>query len=275
MGTLCIDIGNTRCKLALYAGADLRDFRLVRSGDLLSAVGSMAESHDIGACIYSAVGSGGDALAQALDKLGCPAAALSAGLKGLPVSVDYATPQTLGSDRLAAAVGARTLLPGCDVLIADFGTCATFDLLTADGTFRGGNIAPGLKMRLAAMHRGTQALPAVGRSETPESSLLGTDTPTAMRRGAEWGLAFETEGYAARLRQTHSGLRLLLTGGQAEIVRGHLSPALRREAAIRPDLVLLGLRAAAEAAGLAPAAETANRNPNLRISRADSRTHTS
>lgn len=245
MGTLCIDIGNTRCKLALYEGTFLRDFQLVKADGLRCAVETMAGSHDVGFCIYSAVGDGRDTLVNTLDRLGCPAATLSATMPGLPVSVAYDTPQTLGSDRLAAAIGARTLLPENDVLIADFGTCATYDLLTADGCFRGGNIAPGLKMRLEALHRGTQSLPRAERGRHAERGLLGTGTQTAMLYGAEWGLAFETEGYVARLRGEHPGLRLLLTGGQATVIHEKLSPALRAAAVVRPDLVLLGLREAA------------------------------
>lgn len=252
MGTLCIDIGNTRCKLALFEGEALRQFRLSGHDELPATVRQLAESHCFDLCLYSAVGRGADALESALHALACPCRRLHAGLPGLPVSVDYATPRTLGSDRLAAAVGARTLWPASDVLIADFGTCATFDLLTADGHLRGGNIAPGLRLRLAAMHRGTQALPEVEPCTAEGSGLLGTDTPSAMQKGAWQGLVFETEGYFARLKARHTGLRLLLTGGEAEIVRSQLSPEAAKAAAVEPDLVLIGLRAAAEAVRKSP-----------------------
>lgn len=255
MSTLCIDIGNTRCKLALYEGSALQARQLTAAGELAVAVGRLADRYAIGACVYAAVGPGRESLSPVLERIGCPTLELNAGTPGLPVTVDYDAPHTLGSDRLAAALGAYALLPGRDVLIADFGTCATYDLLTADGHFLGGNIAPGLKMRLTAMHRGTAALPAVGRAPSGRDSrnrprLLGTDTAAAMQHGATWGLAFETEGYAARLGETYPSLRLLLTGGQASVIHELLPAPLRAKALLRTDLVMLGLLKAAQAAGL-------------------------
>ena len=71
----------------------------------------------------------------------------------VPIANAYRTPETLGRDRLAAAVGATVLYPGRNVLIVDFGTAVTIDLVTADATFRGGCISPGMRTRFRAAAR--------------------------------------------------------------------------------------------------------------------------
>lgn len=117
----------------------------------------------------------------------------------LPIKIGYATPETLGLDRIAAVVGAVMQCPDKAVLIVDAGTCVTYDLLTADGTFAGGNIAPGIRLRLRAMHEHTGKLPLIDDAgETPE---IGFSTETAMRAGAVLGIAYEIEGYIALVKQ--------------------------------------------------------------------------
>ena len=73
----------------------------------------------------------------------------------LPITIGYRTPHTLGYDRIAAAVGAQSLFPQQNILIIDAGTAITYDLLSADGTFAGGNIAPGADLRLQSLHEHT------------------------------------------------------------------------------------------------------------------------
>lgn len=107
----------------------------------------------------------------------------------VPLTIGYRTPQTLGVDRLAAAVGAASLRPGTELLIADIGTAATYDVVTASGCYAGGNIAPGIKIRLAGLHEHTSRLPLVeSRGDTPD---FGYDTVTAMRAGAVRGVVAE------------------------------------------------------------------------------------
>ena len=93
----------------------------------------------------------------------------------VPIDSAYRTPETLGRDRLAAAVGAAALCPGRDVLIVDFGTAVTIDLVTADGTFRGGCISPGMKTRFRALHDYTAKLPLCGPTEDEQLQGLTTE----------------------------------------------------------------------------------------------------
>ena len=132
------------------------------------------------------------------------------------MSVDFPTPElpeTLGRDRLAAAVGATVLYPGRNVLIVDFGTAVTIDLVTADATFRGGCISPGMKTRFRALHDYTAKLPLCAATESEE--LAGLTTRQAIELGVMNGIAFEIEGYAARMRSQIEDLCVIFTGGDA------------------------------------------------------------
>jgi type III pantothenate kinase len=153
----------------------------------------------------------------------------------IPVSLAYETPQTLGCDRIAAAVGARYLCPDRSVLIADIGTCVTCDLLTSTGTFLGGNISPGLQMRLDAMSAGTANLPKLN-ADKPER-IIGQNTHDAMQCGAFWGIVGEIEGLFARLEQQYAGLAVVLTGGSAPLFEEHIKRCILLE----PQLVAIGL----------------------------------
>ncbi len=132
----------------------------------------------------------------------------------VPIRNDYLTPETLGPDRLAAAVGATVLCPGRDVLVVDCGTALTLDLVTADGTFRGGTISPGLRLRFEALHACTASLPLCGPTE--EEGVLGRTTREAIERGVMNSMAYEIAGCIDRLRGKNAGLCVIFTGGDAK-----------------------------------------------------------
>ena len=127
------------------------------------------------------------------------------------ITLGYRTPATLGADRLAAVMGAQSLLPHRTVLVIDAGTCITFDLLLSDGHYLGGNISPGLEMRLRAMHEFTARLPLV--SAEGDNPDYGYDTITALRSGAKSGIRLEIMGYLAQVRAKHPDACAFLTGG--------------------------------------------------------------
>ncbi len=132
----------------------------------------------------------------------------------VPIRNAYRTPETLGRDRLAAAVGATVLYPGRNALIVDFGTAVTLDLVTADGTYRGGCISPGLSTRFRALHDYTAALPLCAPTE--EEELQGLTTDEAVRRGVMNSLSFEIEGYISRMERKIDDLCVIFTGGDAK-----------------------------------------------------------
>jgi len=132
----------------------------------------------------------------------------------VPINNAYLTPETLGRDRLAAAVGAAVLYPERNVLVVDFGTAITIDLVTADNTFRGGVISPGMNTRFRALHDYTAKLPLCDATDSEE--LLGLTTSQAIEQGVMNGIAFEIEGYAERMREKIEDLCVIFTGGDAK-----------------------------------------------------------
>lgn len=117
----------------------------------------------------------------------------------VPLRNLYATPATLGADRLAAAVGAWGLAPGRELLIVDFGSAITIDRVSAAGEYLGGNISPGLAMRFEALHRLTDRLPLCDATGDEPLALTGRDTRQAIRSGVALGIVYEIEGYIDRL----------------------------------------------------------------------------
>lgn len=144
---LTIDQGNSSAKIAVWDGNTLVDQEIASalSCEQLSHV--VERFHPSRALCCSVTGNG-KRIAQWLGTQGVTAHEVNWQMP-LPLILDYATPQTLGEDRIAAAVGAWSLRPGENSLVVDMGTAVTYDLVSADGHFRGGNIAPGIGMRYA------------------------------------------------------------------------------------------------------------------------------
>ncbi len=153
----------------------------------------------------------------------------------------YKTPQTLGMDRLAAALGATALFPKQNCLIADAGTCLTLDFVHAEGIFMGGNISPGLDMRFRSLNEYTAKLPLLSLEQEnapPLPQILGQSTEEAIYLGVVNGLLYEINSvYTAIKTQYNAPLRLLLCGGNAAFLTKHL----HHNQQILPDLVLRGL----------------------------------
>jgi type III pantothenate kinase len=129
----------------------------------------------------------------------------------LPFENLYERPETLGVDRIAAMAAAAHLYPGRAVLVFDIGTCMTIDLLQPDNIYKGGNISPGLDMRLKAMHQMTGRLPLVSHTEAVKT--LGRSTHAAIASGAVSGMRHEIEGYIRSYSELYPGLVTVLCGG--------------------------------------------------------------
>jgi type III pantothenate kinase len=147
----------------------------------------------------------------------------------------YETPQTLGVDRIAAMAAASVLYPRQAVLVFDIGTCMTIDLLSPENRYRGGNISPGLDMRLKAMHTMTGKLPYA----TPDAAgnELGVSTVNALANGALHGMIHEIEGYIAHFRSLYPELVVILCGGDIS----HFEKQVKFRIFAAPDFVLQGL----------------------------------
>lgn len=213
---LTIDRGNTALKAAIWDGCG--HLEKVIS---LPADACMAEAIDgLGAGDVAAVGYSSvvkDACApdlEALSAIGCTVYDVK-GDVSLPFVNAYGTPATLGADRIAALAGAIELVGGCSAFVADLGTAATFDLLEATPggmVYRGGNISPGVPLRLRSLHEHTSALPAVSADLVPDG-LWGDSTVSALLNGAVYGVLAELEFYRSH---APAGSVAVLTGGGAD-----------------------------------------------------------
>jgi type III pantothenate kinase len=152
----------------------------------------------------------------------------------LPFKIEYETPETLGSDRIAALAGAVMHFPGKKVLIIDAGSAITFDYI-AGKAFKGGNISPGLSMRFKALHRFTGKLPLVVTTE--KFKPLGTNTTGAVTAGVIIGVIFEINQYIRTFEEKQSGIEVILTGGDA----GYLKSRIKHKVTYMPDIVIDGL----------------------------------
>lgn len=230
---LSIDRGNSRTKVGLqdnYGELSVSVFDNNSESHILQFVQSL----DFDAAIMSSVAAEG--IPAVLGHLSKKTFVLVDHSTALPIKNNYSTPQTLGTDRIAGAVGAWHLAGMKDVLLIDAGTCINYECVV-NNTYLGGAIAPGLMMRLKAMHEFTGKLPLLA---LPEELLLltGDSTKNCMLSGALWGVIKELEGIAADYRQTYSPISIILTGGDAPYLGKYLKNSIF---APHKEVVLVGL----------------------------------
>lgn len=205
--SLTIDQGNSSAKLAVWDGSENLCQQSVPTLTPEVVEALIDRFHPSQALVCTVTGNG-PKLARWLRDRGIARSLEVRTDMPLPLRIDYRTPQTLGEDRVAAAVGAWSLFPGQTLLVVDMGTAVTYDVVTPDARYHGGNIAPGVGMRLRSLHSFTARLPKVdGYGETP---LLGFDTVTAMRAGAIRGVVAEIAYYRSKLPVN---TRVVLSGG--------------------------------------------------------------
>ncbi len=206
---LVIDIGNTRAKLVAFEGSKPIE-EVHTSNTTLEALPEFLQRHAFRHGILGTVIDITPEAEERLKHITFPMLHLN-WQTPIPIQNRYASPERLGADRLAAAVGAYSQQPGHDILIIDAGTCITYDFIDAQGCYWGGNIAPGMHMRLKALHTYTARLPLVeAEGKVP---MLGFDTETAIRAGAIEGMRYEIEGYIKHFKEKYPQLLIFLTGG--------------------------------------------------------------
>lgn len=240
---LTIDIGNTRTKVAVFNGQLLVEhivFEPITKGDITNL---LSKYNSVKIAIISSVNANEEnRVAHILDEMSIKHHLLSY-QSPLPFAIDYLTPATLGKDRIAALAGAYAIGGEGNYLVIDCGTCNTYDLLV-NGHFIGGNIAPGLQMRLDAMHHFTAALPQCTLNDACDPNRpLGETTRTAIWNGAYWGVVNEINGYINRYSKEYNNLKVILTGGLFTLVKNIDSQisTLNSQLTIEPLLVPLGL----------------------------------
>ncbi len=234
--TLVLDVGNTSTKAGCFADGLLRE---TIANLTPAAVPGLVQRWQPQHVLVASVAAPAAEWATGLQAL-VPGRVLAfvPGTTPVPLTNAYATPATLGADRLAAVVGAAGLWPGQAVLVIDAGTALKLDLAAADGTYHGGSIAPGLAMRLRALHEFTGRLPLLPLP-APDATvaLVGDSTQGSMLSGVVNGTVAELNGLLAQYRAHYQGLVVMLTGGDAAF----LAPRLAGRIFVVPELVLLGL----------------------------------
>lgn len=144
-------------------------------------------------------------------------------LTHLPIRLDYKTPETLGADRIALAVGAHQLFPEENNLIIDLGTCATIDFIDSSGVFHGGIISPGLTMRMKAMSKYTKSLPDISEDwEGHEAKTLGKSTNESLLSGSLNGMTNEINATIETIKDDFASINIILTGGDAKIFESRI-----------------------------------------------------
>ncbi len=208
---LVIDIGNTAAKIAVFDGEELIDISYEPQHSL-DSLKEISQRFPLRQGIIASVISLTDVMLQQLNGLNIRLIHLTAKTP-IPINNLYKTPQTLGVDRLAAVVAAHTSSPQLDALVIDAGTCITYDYINKNGDYLGGNISPGVNMRLKALHAFTDKLPLI----SPEGEILewGNTTETAIRAGVIHGIQQEMEGYIQLAEKRSTNLSVFLTGGDS------------------------------------------------------------
>lgn len=231
---LVIDIGNTTTKLAIFTNSRITKSEQVKNLTIPILDHIRRENREIQHAILSAVREVDPAIMDYLeDKI--PHFIHLTEQIPLPIINAYGSPSTLGMDRLAAAVGANNIFPGKDVLVIDTGTALTFDLVSADNRYLGGNISPGLTMRFKSLHHFTGSLPQC--NEKDDFSVLGDTTEAAIVSGVQQGMILEIDGFIDMMKLIYHEPEVILTGGDSKF----FDKKLKNSIFVNQNLVLIGL----------------------------------
>lgn len=230
---LIIDIGNTLAKVALFEESTLIEQIYLPQLTVEALQLFLKDKPKPESAILSSVRQDDKALIEYLSQNYL--FLLLSSETSLPIKNRYATPSSLGLDRLAAAVAAASLFPDRNVLIVSVGTAITYDLVTAQGEYMGGAIAPGLSMRLKALNHFTEKLPLVMLSE--EVQLIGTTTEESILSGVLIATRAEIDGMIDNFNKHYDQLDIILSGGDVK----YFDKSLKNSIFAIPNIVISGL----------------------------------
>jgi type III pantothenate kinase len=247
---LAIDAGNTNCVFALVKDSEIRarwriatdprrtaDEYAVWLNQLLELEGF--ERSDVTALIIATVVPRAlhnlEVLSQKYFKVE-PLVA-GQGRAEWPIALDVDEPQSVGADRALNAMAGHSRHKG-DLIIIDFGTATTFDLVDFQGAYKGGIIAPGLNLSLDALVAAAAKLPRIAIEAPADTSVIGRTTESQMLIGIYWGYVAMIEGLVARLKaEVGRPVTVVATGGLAALFGKHG----KIFDAVEPDLTIQGL----------------------------------
>lgn len=231
---LAIDIGNSRTKFGLFQGRELVKLVHIPNNELVLNR-SLLLDWKPSSIIVSSVNKEAETELR-LHELKIPIVYLNYKTK-LPIEIAYETPETLGKDRIAAVVGAKSLAIGKNLLVIDAGTCITYDFLTSESVYLGGAISPGVQMRLGAMNNFTSQLPLIDWGGVKRPENVGRTTISSMLSGAVNGLIGEMNAFISDYKKQYPELKIVITGGDANFFEKELKNGIFAD----QNLVLKGL----------------------------------
>lgn len=209
---LAVDVGNTRIKSAVFENNTIKENLIYETQNFFSSIEKILTQYPkIEGIVISSVGSFEKSSFESLQKR--TKIHFIDRDKPFPFKNNYASPQTLGIDRMVLAAGAVLQFPNKNRLIIDAGTCVTYDYVDENNIYYGGAISPGLRLRYEAMHQYTAKLPLL-KLENPEN-IIGNSTSESMHSGVVNGLTFEIDGYINALTKQKENFIIILTGGDA------------------------------------------------------------
>jgi type III pantothenate kinase len=154
-----------------------------------------------------------------------------------PIAFDVDEPQSVGADRALNAIAAHAKHPN-DLIIIDFGTATTFDVIDFSGAYKGGIIAPGINLSLDALVQAAAKLPRIAIAAPQDQSVVGRTTETQMLIGVYWGYVAMIEGLVTRLKaEIGRPVKVVATGGLAILFDKNTDVF----DVIEPDLTIQGL----------------------------------
>jgi type III pantothenate kinase len=256
---LAVDAGNTNVVFALCEGGAIRTrWRIAtdprRTGDeyavwlmQLLAIEGLARETVTGMIVSSVVPRARHNLEVLGQKyFGLTPVFAGEGLADWDFPIDVDEPRSLGADRAVNALAAHAKYPG-DLIVVDFGTATTFDVVDFNGAYKGGIIAPGINLSLDALVNNTAKLPRIAIEAPRTSSVIGRNTEDQMLIGVFWGYVAMMEGLIARITaEIGRPAKVVATGGLALLFEQHT----QMFHAVHPDLTIEGLALMAEKAGL-------------------------
>ncbi|WP_289664590.1 type III pantothenate kinase [Flavobacterium panacagri] len=216
---LTVDVGNTRIKASVFEGSTALENFIFEKKELVEKIKNILEKFPN--CSDLAVASVGNIEKQAFLTFEKEIRVHFFTHEDVfPFHNKYATPKTLGIDRMILAAGATLKFPKQNRLVIDAGTCITYDFIDENDNYLGGAISPGLRLRYESMHNYTARLPLL-TLEVP-NSYIGNSTTQAMHSGVVNGFVYEIDGFIDDYRRDFSNFIIILTGGDADFLAKRL-----------------------------------------------------
>jgi type III pantothenate kinase len=220
---LIIDVGNTYVKFAVFSRGELKERIVGEVNDFVEMARDVLESYPkIAKAVVSSVGklekSHTDTLRDKINVL-----ELSHEIK-LPFKNLYATPKTLGVDRIALVSASVEQFPDNNVLIIDAGTCITYDFINTKNEYLGGAISPGIRLRYRTLNNLTANLPLLD-TQLPEN-IIGDSTQNSIHSGVIFGVLKEIDGVIDDYVKKYSDLTVILTGGDTNFLANQLKNSI-------------------------------------------------